>query len=179
MGYDLIENGDFFPLSRVKGNFINDIDYNEFLGIGKGKRRAKGEGSKIDELFPDLDEKTTCEGIIKRILDVQSEMDIQRGKITAGDKSKWYRISLGKLETKLADAKKLLTQKNCQRIAEEQELKSQQQEILSTLASTSVQTGSSGGKKGTISGVNKYVVYGIGGFLALGALIILLKPSKA
>jgi hypothetical protein len=179
MGYDLIESGDFFPLSRVKGNFIDDVDYNEFLGIGRGKRRRKGEAKKAEEKFPDLTEEATCQEIVNRILEVQTEMDTQRGKITAGDKSKWFRMSLGKLEAKLQQAKKLLTQKNCQRIAEEQELKTQQQDILTTLASTSVQTGASGGKKETIAGMNKYLVYGIGGFFVLGALFILLKPSKA
>lgn len=179
MGYDLLEDSEFFPLSRVKSNFTDDVNYRDFLGIGRGRKRARGEGAKVDEMFPDLSDKNSCQEIENRILEIQSEMDIQRGKITAGDKSKWFRISLGRLESKLASAKALFNKKKCQEIADEQELKRQQGEIISTLTETSTATTSNREKKsGTIAGINKYLVYGLGGVFVLGALFIILKPSN-
>jgi hypothetical protein len=177
MGYDLIESGDFFPQSRLRSNFSDDKNYREFLGIGRGKRRARGEAKNVEEMFPDLDETATCKDVENRIVEVQAEMDVQRGKVTAGDKSKWFRMSLGKLETKLAQANTLLSKLKCKEIAEQQELNQQKSEILSTLSVTTAE--SSNKKTGDkIGGMNKYLVYGIGGFFVIGAVIILLKPSK-
>jgi hypothetical protein len=178
MGYDLIESGDFFPQSRLKGNFANDSDYGEFLGIGKGKRRAKGEAEKIEEQFPDLTEKATCPQVQNRIIELQAEMDLQRGKITAGDKSKWYRKSLGILESKLSQAKLILQKLKCEELAEQELLKEQQANILSTISTSTTGSAKVGKASGTIAGMNKYLVYGIGGVFVLGAIFILLKPSN-
>ena len=136
MGYDLIEDGDFFPLVRVNKNFVDQVEYQEFLGIGAGKKRARREGRTVEEKFPELSSKATCEQVEKRLVELQLEMDLQRGKITAGDKSKWYRQSLGKLEEIMAKTKLLYTTLKCQKTQEQEELQKSQSDILGTLAAT-------------------------------------------
>lgn len=176
MGYDLLENGDFFPSVRVNKNFTNQVEYQEFLGIGAGKKRARKEGRTVEEKFPELSPKATCEQVEKRLVELQLEMDAQRGKITAGDKSKWYRQSLGKLEEMMARTKLLYSNLKCQKTKEQEELQKSQSDILGTLATTT-QGAAATPSKG-MSKTTKYAVYGIAGLFVVGALFIFLKPSK-
>lgn len=176
MGFDLLEDGDYFPLSRVGKNFVNDTDYHEILGIGAGKKRARSEARTVEEKFPELSAKATCEQVEERLVALQVEMDVQRGKITAGDKSKWYRQSLGKLEEMMAKTKLMYSNLKCLKTQEQADLQKSQSDILGTLAATTQAAGSTPTK--TMSKTTKYAVYGIAGLFVLGAIFIVLKPSK-
>jgi len=192
MGYDLLENGDSFPMDATKSkDFMKDGYFNSdgkrtiwsytplalmgrSVGIGKGKRRALKEGESVSKKYPALSPKSKCQDVMDRLFELQTEMDAIRGKITAGEKSKWYKNALGVLEQRTADAKVLYNKLRCVEQRLEKEAASEKAEVIDVLTqSTDVSA-----KGGTGSGINKYVIYGIGGLLVLGGIFILLKDKK-
>jgi hypothetical protein len=192
MGYDLLENGDSFPITATKSKdfmkegYVNSdgakniLKYHpnviiaRALGVGKGRRRALKEGESVSKKYPALSPKSNCQDVMDRLFELQTEMDAIRGKITAGEKSKWYKNALGVLEQRMADAKVLYNKLRCVEQQLEKEAASEKAEVIDVLTqSTDVSTRAGSGK-----GINKYVIFGIGGLLVLGGIFILLKDKK-
>lgn len=186
MGIDLLEDSDMSALSESRcGNGFVDEWENFVLGgvlLAKKKDAQTSKAYAQDAMrnLPELNDKMDCTAIDVAIDKAQAEMDARRGMITAGAKAKLQQSALSSLESYIARARGMKSSMQCEKIAEEEQRKQGQAETQNILQQ--VTAGATGGaqtpEEAAKSKQNKYIIYGIGGLLALGAIIVLLKPSK-
>lgn len=188
MGIDLLEDSDMSALAESRcGNGFVDEWANFAIGsilLAKSKKKdadaSKAYAQDAMRNLPELNDKMDCISIDIAIDKAQAEMDARRGMITAGAKAKLQQAALSSLESYMAKARGIKSGLQCEKIAAEEERKQGQAETQNILQQ--VTAGATGGtqtpEEAAKSKQNKYIIYGIGGLLALGAIIVLLKPSK-
>lgn len=186
MGIELLEDSDMSALSqsRVGNGFVDE--WANFLTAGlilskkKDAQTSKAYAQDAMRDLPELNDKMDCVSIDIAIDKAQANMDARRGMITAGAKAKLQQEALSALEGYIAKAKGMKSGMQCDKIAEEEQRKQGQAETQSILQQvTATATGGAQTPEDAAKAKqNKYIIYGIGGILALGAIILLLKPSK-
>lgn len=198
MAIDLIEDSDMsaHAQSRMGNGFAderevyNDGQWSNVAGFGaiallrnknKNKRAAKSYEEDAMRGLPDLTNKMDCLSIDIAIEKAQASMDARRGMITAGAKAKLQQGALKGLEAYIGKARAIKADLQCERIAEEQQKRQDQTETQNILQQVTAGAGvqDSTPEQAAKAKQNRYIIYGIGGLLALGAIILLLKPSKS
>jgi hypothetical protein len=132
-------------------------------------------------------EGASCKEIDLEIERIQNEMTAIRGKITSGQKNKFWSKALSSLESKMADAKNRRSAANCEEIKEKQEKEAAQRENIKILEETTKSATDPLSEyqqklqeaKSAKPDYTKYIAIGIAGIFTIGAVFLLLKPSKS
>lgn len=130
----------------------------------------------------------SCAEIDAEMNRIQVEMDMIRGKITSGDKGKYWRSALSELEARMADAKNRHNNAKCKEIKEKQEKEAAEKQNLKVLEETTKSATTTDPisefeakikevKEGKAD-YTKYIAIGIAGIFVIGAILLILKPSK-
>jgi hypothetical protein len=130
----------------------------------------------------------SCKEIDIEMQRIQTEKDMINGKIAAGDKGKYWTSALKVLEEKMADAKNRRNAAKCDEIKAKQEKEQSTKENIETLAKVTKDATTTDPEsdlqakideaKGAKPDYTKWIAIGIAGVFVLGAVILLLKPSK-
>lgn len=131
----------------------------------------------------------SCREIDVEMDRIQNEMNMIRGKITGGDKGKYWRSALSSLEERMSDAKNRRTAAKCDEIKLKQEREEEQKGNLDILGKVTKEATTNDPvseleakikeQKESKPDYTKYIAIGIAGIFVLGAVILLLKPAKA
>lgn len=182
---------------------INNEEYANFITIQKlSGGLIKGCFPSCPQVFNERNKKeieekfgagipkgASCKEMDIEMERIQNEMNMIRGKISSGSKGKYWTSALGALESKMADAKNRYASAKCQDIKLKQEKEVAQKENLDILEKTTKSAISTDPvteleaklkeEKDKKPDYTKYIAIGIAGIFVIGAVILLLKPSKA
>lgn len=186
----------------MKSLLINEISINNpsedgfasFFGIGGGcwplcerKWREQNAQQAISSVG-DLPAGASCTEIDAQINRVQNEINAVNGKIAAGDKAKRWKNALMGLEDKMKAAQNAKAVKKCQELLEQQQKEAEIQQnklILEETAKSATSVDEAQvlkekleAAKGKKTDYTKIIAIGIGGLLAVAAVIILIKPKN-
>lgn len=177
-----------FKEIELKDMVLDKQEDDGFLNLfgAKKKRISKRNVEKVESQFGDgLPKGASCRDIDVYIKKIENEIASVRGKISSGDKSKFWTKALSRLEDILKEAKNRRVIADCDRIIEEQEKEAAQKETLILLQKTAesataqdqtLQKQEAG--KPVKKDITKYIAIGVAAIFALGGVFILLKPSK-
>lgn len=180
MGIDLIEQSDMGALASSRmGNkcFVDDTNYNEFLGIRgrkySDKKRATTQGSSIAPRYElDPSKKYDCEYLQNQLTDIQNNIEAELGSNPS--KERLTRV-VGAYRTQEAKYKTLIANNKCADVQASAENKKAQQEIIGAINQASADTPQGGGGTSTTT---KYLYWGIGGVVAITLLVVVIKKLK-
>jgi hypothetical protein len=167
MGFDLIEDQDFFPLSRVKGNFIDENDYKNFLS-GSSMART---GAFVGQSVPNLPKQSKLLGatqVVSGVADLGIGIVSTIATIKDAQKRAEIQENLQRLSIEKQQELELEIQ-NAQSINEKLRIIT---EAVTRIKIAEVQGKLSGKDK---SEENKKILYIVGGSFALLVGIVLIK----
>ena len=185
MAIDMLESteGGVFTDSRL-GNkcFINDDDYSNLFGSKKAKKRTKDAADRIYTEFriPE-DKKNDCKWLNDKLIQANN---MYEAVLTKNMKKRVEVRETRPLADVIASLKTALQQNNC---AESEALKAQEQATQQTLNELAKATKDNPippeGEAGSTtpdssSKTNKYILYGIGGIVAVALIVVLIKKQS-
>jgi hypothetical protein len=131
----------------------------------------------------------SCEGINTELNRIQNEMNAIRGKITSGDKGKYWNSALRVLEDKKKDANNRYNEKKCAELKIQQQKEAEEKKNVKLIQETAKSATQEDPlvelqkqimeKKLAAPDYTKYIAIGIAGIFVLGSVFLLLKPKKA
>jgi hypothetical protein len=180
MGIDLIEQSDMGALASSRmGNkcFVDDTNYNEFLGIRgrkySDKKRATTQGASVSPRYEvDATKKADCEYLQNQLTDIQNNIEAELGSNPS--KARLQSV-VGAYRTQEAKYKTLIANNKCDDIKASAENKKAQGEIIGAINQASADTPQVGGGTSTTT---KYLYWGIGGVVAITLLVVVIKKLK-
>jgi hypothetical protein len=131
----------------------------------------------------------SCDGINTEINRIQNEMNAIRGKITSGDKGKYWNSALRVLEDKKKDANNRYNEKNCAELKIQQQKEAEEKKNVQLIQETAKSATQEDPlaemqkqlleKKLSAPDYTKYIAIGIAGIFVIGSIFLLLKPKKS
>jgi hypothetical protein len=186
MGLEMIEQSEMSALSPSRlGDkcFIDDNNEDNFSNFSlRGKKyhdrqRAKNEASQVPNAWAiDPTKENDCEYLQSRLIELQNAIEVQLS--SAPSKARIENV-VGALKNSEASYKNKIASLKCVEKQASLELQKQKEDTLAEINKASASTPDltqplpQGGSKTT-----KYLMYGIGGIVAIVTLVIVIKALK-
>ena len=179
MGIDLLENSELSALapSRI-GNkcFVDDNNYQNFLGIGDKKKEERYEREARESLNArwsiNPKYKNDCDYLQKQLEKILAEIDAENKK---NYPARLRRRFIVPREDLVVQYKQAIIESECVVKKEQTEKAAEQKNTLDTLATITNAPPQLPQDEQKADNKNKYIIYGVGGVILLIAIAVLIK----